>query len=268
MLSAVTRSMSKRHLLGFLLVGAATLAHADAPMVPNYVSTAVSDQARPAADTKRDADRKPAELIAFAGIKPGDKVADLIPGGGYFTRIFSKVVGPQGHVYAVIPASAAQGAPKKLDTIKALVADPTYSNVTLSIRPYDQIGGDEPLDVIWTSENYHDVYGAVSVFAVAGTTGAEETAAMDVAAFKALKPGGVYLVTDHVAKVGSTEQDAKALHRIDPAVVIAQAKAAGFVLEARSDILAHPQDSHEQIVFAPAIQGHTDQFVLKFRKPG
>ncbi|MGC1550599.1 MAG: hypothetical protein WA777_18920 [Rhodanobacter sp.] len=87
------------------------------------------------------------------------------------------------------------------------------------------------------------------------------------AAFNALKPGGVYVVIDHVAKAGSGEQDAKTLHRIDPAVVIAQAKAAGFVLEARSDLLANPKDSHEQIVFAPEIRGHTDQFVLKFRKP-
>jgi predicted methyltransferase len=259
--------MNKRLLLGSALFIATALAHAAAPSLPAYVSSAVADHARPDTDTARDADRKPAELVVFAGIKPGDKVADLIPGGGYFTRIFSKVVGPQGHVYAVVPAGLAQGAPKKLDGIKALAADPAYGNVTLVIRPYDQLGGDEPLDVIWTSQNYHDVYGAVSVFAVAGTTGAEEAAMMDVAAFKALKPGGVYLVTDHVANAGSGEPDAKRLHRIDPAVVIAQAKAAGFVLEARSDLLGNPQDSHEQIIFAPEIKGHTDQFVLKFRKP-
>lgn len=260
--------MNKLLLSGFLLLGTATLAaHADAQMPPAYVSSAVADPARPAADTKRDSDRKPAELIAFAGIKPGDKVADLLPGGGYFTRIFSKIVGPHGHVYAVIPDSLADGAPKKLDGIKALIANPAYSNSSLVIRPYDRIGGDEPLDVIWTSDNYHDVYGAVSVFAVAGTSGAEETASMDAAAFKALKPGGIYMVIDHVAKAGSGEQDAKALHRIDPAVVIAQTKAAGFVLEARSNLLANPKDSHEQIIFAPQIRGHTDQFVLKFRKP-
>ncbi|MDR3443722.1 MULTISPECIES: class I SAM-dependent methyltransferase [unclassified Dyella] len=259
--------MNKFLLFGPLLFVTTTLAHADAPTLPAYVSAAVADHARPDVDTARDGDRKPAELVALAGIKPGDKVADLLPGSGYFTRIFSKVVGPKGHVYAVIPASVAQGAAKKLDSIKALAADPAYSNVTLAIRPYDQIGGDEPLDVVWTSQNYHDVYGAVSVFAVPGTTGAQEAAIMDVAAFKALKPGGIYLVTDHVAKVGSGEPEAKSLHRIDPAVVIAQASAAGFVLEARSDILGNPKDGHEQIIFAPEIKGHTDQFVLKFRKP-
>jgi predicted methyltransferase len=259
--------MNKLLLFGVFLLGGSAFAHAGAQMSPTYVSAAVADHARPATDTARDPDRKPVELIAFAGIKPGDKVADLIPGAGYFTRIFSKVVGPAGHVYAVIPESLAQRAPKKLDDIKALVADPAYSNTSLDIRPFDQIGADESLDVIWTSQNYHDIYGAVSVFAIAGTSGAEETANIDRAAFKALKPGGVYIVIDHVAKVGSTEQDAKSLHRIDPAVVIAQAKTAGFVLEARSDLLANPKDNHEQIVFAPEIRGHTDQFVLKFRKP-
>jgi predicted methyltransferase len=259
--------MNKLLLVGVFLLGVGTLAHADTQTVPAYVSAAVADHARPATDTKRDADRKPAELIAFAGIKPGDKVADLLPGGGYFTRIFSKTVGPQGHVYAVIPQSVADGAAKKLDGIKALVADPAYGNTSLVIRPYDRIGADEPLDVVWTSQNYHDVYGSVSVFGVAGMTGAQDTASMDIAIFKALKPGGVYMVIDHVAKAGSTEQDAKTLHRIDPAVVIAQAQAAGFVLEARSDLLGNPQDDHQKIVFAPEIRGHTDQFVLKFRKP-
>ena len=259
--------MKKLVLFSFLLLGTTTLAHADAQVLPAYVSAAIADHARPAADTKRDPDRKPAELVAFAGIKPGNKVVDLLPGGGYFTRIFSKIVGPQGHVYAVVPESVANGVPKKLDDIKALIADPSYSNTTLLIRPYDRIGADEPLDVIWTSQNYHDVYGAVSVFAVAGKSGAEETATMDVAAFKALKPGGIYIVIDHVAKAGSNEHDSKTLHRIDPAIVIAQAQAAGFVLEARSDLLSNPQDNHEKIVFAPEIRGHTDQFVLKFRKP-
>ncbi len=243
------------------------LAHASTQTSVNDASAALADSARPAADKARDNDRKPLELIGFAGIKPGDKVADLMPGGGYFSRIFSKLVGPQGHVYAIVPESIAQGAPNKLDGIKAIATDPAYGNISLITRSYEQIGADEPLDVVWTSDNYHDVYGGVSVFAVNGVSGADETAKMDVAVFKALKPGGIYMVVDHVAKAGSNEQDAKTLHRIDPAVVMAQAKAAGFVLEARSDLLSHPQDAHDKIVFSPDLRGHTDQFVLKFRKP-
>ncbi|MFC5743187.1 class I SAM-dependent methyltransferase [Dyella tabacisoli] len=259
--------MNKPLLLGLLLLGTTALAQAGTQTPVDDVSAAVTDSARPAADKDRDVNRKPAELIRFAGIKPGDKVADLIPGGGYFTRIFSKLVGPQGHVYAVVPESVAEGAPKKLDSIKALAADPVYGNISLITRSYEQMSADEPLDVVWTSQNYHDVYGGVSVFAVKGTSGADETAKMDAAVFKALKPGGIYVVLDHAAKAGSNEQDAKTLHRIDPAIVIAQAKAAGFVLEARSDLLSNPQDAHDKIVFSPDIHSHTDQFVLKFRKP-
>lgn len=260
--------MKKRLLFCLSLLGAAVLAHAATPAIPDYVNAAVADSARPATDTQRDRERKPAELVAFAGLKPGDRVADVMPGGGYFTRIFSKVVGAQGHVYAVLPESLAKGVPPaKLAGIEALAVDPAYRNISLLIRPYDDIGADGSLDLVWTSQNYHDVYGAVSVFAVAGTAGEEETARLDAAAFKALKPGGVYIVIDHAAKPGTGGQAAKTLHRIEPATVIAQVKAAGFVLEAQSDLLANPQDSHDKAIFDPSIRGHTDKFVLKFRKP-
>ncbi|XRD86348.1 class I SAM-dependent methyltransferase [Dyella acidisoli] len=243
--------------------------HAQTASQPAYVTDAVSDSARPAADKQLDNDRKPAALIAFAGIKPGDNVADVMPGGGYFTRIFSKVVGAKGHVYAIVPeVYAAKAPPERLKSIHALVADPAYSgNTRLDIRPYDRLDVGAPLDVVWTSQNYHDVYGAVSVFSVDGSTGPEQAGKLDAAVFKALKPGGVFIVIDHVAKPGSGEQDAHTLHRIDPAVVIAQAKAAGFVLEAQSELLSNPQDGHDKSVFAPEIKGHTDKFVLKFRKP-
>lgn len=256
----------KRTLLSLVLLGAAALAHADM-MPPAYVSAAIADSTRPAADTQRDADRKPAELIAFAGIKPGDQVADVMPGGGYFTRIFSKVVGPQGHVYAVVPESIAQARPQALDPIKALAADPGYRNTSLTVQPYDRLGAAASLDVVWTSQNYHDVYGAVSVFAVKGVSGPDEAAKLDMAAFKALKPGGIYMVIDHATKPGAGGQYAGTLHRIDPATVIAQAQAAGFVLESRSDLLSNPQDAHDKLIFAPEIKGHTDKFILKFRKP-
>jgi predicted methyltransferase len=256
----------KKTLLCFALFGATTLAYAGMSL-PSYVTAAISDSARPAADTQLDSARKPAELVAFTGIKPGDKVADVMPGGGYFTRIFSKVVGPQGHVYAVVPESIAEARPKALAPIKAIAADMAYSNTSLMVQPYDQLGAPSSLDVVWTSQNYHDVYGAVSVFAVKGNSGPDEAAKLDAAAFKTLKPGGVFVVVDHAAEPGSGGRDAGTLHRIDPATVIAQVQAAGFVLEARSDVLSNPQDAHDKLIFAPEIKGHTDKFVLKFRKP-
>jgi predicted methyltransferase len=255
--------------IALLFLGSATLLHAQTLSPPAYVTDAVADAARPAADRQVDNNRKPAALVTFAGIKPGDNVADVMPGGGYFTRIFSKVVGAKGHVYAVIPESLATKAPpEKFKPIHALVADPAYSgNTSIEIRPYDRLDVGAPLDVVWTSQNYHDVYGAVPVFSVSGSTGPEQAAKLDAAAFKALKPGGVFIVVDHAAAPGSGGRDASTLHRIDPATVIAQAKAAGFELEGTSDVLSNPQDGHDKLVFAPEIKGHTDKFVLKFRKP-
>lgn len=261
--------MKKNAALAFLFLGTVTLLHAQTPSPSTYVTNALADSTRPAADKQLDDERKPAALIAFAGIKPGDKVADVMPGAGYFTRIFSKVVGAKGHVYAIVPESyAAKAPPERLKSIRALVADPAYSdNTSLDIRPYDRLDVGAPLDVVWTSQNYHDVYGAVRVFSVSGSTGPEQAAKLDAAVFKALKPGGVFIVVDHAAQQGSGGRDANTLHRIDPATVIAQAKAAGFVLEAKSDLLSNPQDSHDKPIFAPEIKGHTDKFVLKFRKP-
>ena len=222
------------------------------------VSTALASPDRPKTDSDRDAARHPAELIAFAGVKPGDRVADIMPGGGYFTRIFSKVVGAKGHVYAIIPAELAQVAPKAVEAMTALTAEPPYANVSLLVQPTAEIAAPAPLDVAWTSENYHDLYGFF---------GAEKAAAFDVAVYKALKPGGLFIVIDHVAKAGSSDTSAKALHRIDPDTVKAQALAAGFLLDGESQILRNPADTHEATVFSPAIRGHTDQFAFRFRKP-
>ncbi|MGO9425378.1 MAG: methyltransferase, partial [Steroidobacteraceae bacterium] len=98
-----------------------------ASAVPDFIAAAIADPNRPAADKDRDASRKPAETVEFAGIKPGDKIAELLPGGGYFTRIFSKVVGSAGHVYALVPApppDAPASTPDFAARVKALAADP------------------------------------------------------------------------------------------------------------------------------------------------
>jgi predicted methyltransferase len=259
--------MKSRVIPSFVLAVIASCAHAAAPAIPPAVAMAVASKARPSADVQADADRKPAELLAFAGIRSGDKVADLIPGNGYFTRLFGQLVGPSGHVYAVVPVPLASSGAKRVDPIKALIAEPGFENVSLLVQPYEEIGADAPLDVVWTSQNYHDVYGEVGPFAVPGTSGEAAAAKLDAAAFKALKPGGIYIVIDHAAKVGAGGTVAKSLHRIEAQTVIAQAKAAGFIFDGRSDVLRNPNDSHDKLIFAEEIRGHTDKFVLKFRKP-
>jgi predicted methyltransferase len=233
---------------------------AQAPDAPtrSAIAAAVASPDRPAADVQRDAARKPAELLSFAGIKPGDRVADLIPGGGYFTRLFSNAVGPTGHVYAVVPAEILKLAPKSLDSARAIPTGTAFTNVSVISAPLAALAIPEVLDVAWTSDNYHDVYGFV---------GPDAAAQMDAAVYKALKPGGIFIVVDHVAKTGTSDASAHTLHRIDPETVKQQALAAGFKLEAESSVLRNPQDTHDMAVFAPAIRGHTDQFVLKFRKP-
>ncbi len=235
----------------------AGVAHA---AIPKAIAAAVADPARPEEDRSRDANRKPAESLEFAGVKPGETVADFLPGGGYFTRLFSVAVGPKGHVYAVAPPkrpNAAADAPEPSAKVKAIAADPHYSNVTVLVtRPAD-FALPAPVDLVWTSQNYHDVHNVANI----------DMLAFNKAVFNALKPGGVYIVLDHAAEPGSGPRDTSTLHRIDEATVKQEVEAAGFKLDGESKILRNPDDPHTAKVFDPSIQGKTDQFILKFRKP-
>jgi predicted methyltransferase len=226
--------------------------------IPAYISAAVSNPDRPAADTARDPMRRPAELIAFAGLKPGDQVIDFIPGGSYFTRIFANVVGPKGRVYAITPSELAAKVPKMAAGMVELASQPAFSNVVPMVQPVAVTGDGGSVDMVWTDDNYHDIYGFF---------GPDHAAAADAAIFGALKPGGVFMVIDHASLPGASATAPATLHRIDPETVKAQVEAAGFRLESQSDILKNPADPHTEKVFAPDIRGHTDQFVFKFRKP-
>jgi predicted methyltransferase len=222
---------------------------------------AVADKARPEADSKRDADRKPAEMLEFAGVKQGQTVVDLIPGGGYFTRIFSKAVGPKGTVYAVgntprPPQDPAKPPPPPAQD--AIAADANYSNVKSIHVPL--INGPvvpTKADLVWTAQNYHDANNIPNI----------DMLKFDKAVFDALKPGGLFVVLDHVAAAGTAIDPTDKFHRIDPAIVKKQVEAAGFKFEGESKVLANPADDHTKTVFDPAIRGHTDQFIYKFRKP-
>jgi predicted methyltransferase len=237
---------------GLMIALSATAASAQ----PAYITAAVADPARPAADTARDPARKPIDMMVFAQVKPGDHVLELIPGGGYFERIFSGVVGPNGHVYEAIPAIGGSDASPKSNGI---AADPHYGNVTeLNLTAPGDVAKNAPYDVIWTSQNYHDLH---------LTRLHIDIAALDAGLFKVLKPGGVFIIVDHAAELGSGTRDTDKMHRIDEDLVKAEMKAAGFVLEDESNVLRNPADTHTLLVFDPAIRGHTDQFVLRFRKP-
>ncbi|MGZ6016812.1 MAG: class I SAM-dependent methyltransferase [Phenylobacterium sp.] len=222
---------------------------------------AVADKGRPEADTKRDADRKPADMLDFAGVKQGQTVVDLIPGGGYFTRIFSKAVGPKGTVYAVggpprPTTDPAKPPPKPAQDV--IAEDANYSNVkSVHLPLQDGIKIDTKADLVWTAQNYHDANNIPNI----------DMLKFDKAVYDALKPGGVFVVLDHVAATGAAPDPQDKLHRIDPAIVRKQVEAAGFKFESESKVLANPADDHTKAVFDPSIRGHTDQFIFKFRKP-
>lgn len=225
-----------------------------------YVLAAINDPERPLEDRTRDASRKPAVVVAFSGMKPGDTVVDLIPGGGYFTRIFSRVAGPSGKVFALVPLPLAQVAPMAVTQAKAVEQQPAYANVTVLVENFAQLSSHGPVDVVWTSQNYHDLHNP--------KLAPDAALQMDRAVFDALKPGGVFVIEDHVAEPGSGARDAGTLHRIDKEFVRQEVTSVGFVFAGESFALRNSADTHTLKVFDPAIRGHTDQFVMKFRKPG
>lgn len=252
--------MNRRQLMAALAAGATAMslgaaAMAAAPSVPANIVQALADKARPQSDVQRDAARHPGELLAWAGVKRGDKAVDFIMGGGYFTRILSAAVGPAGHVWAYQPSEfikfrAAYGEEQK--TVAA-----AYSNVTPITAPFGELKLPDGVDLVLTVQNYHDLH--LKPFAP------DTAAKMNAEIFRALKHGGTYVVVDHVGPAGADTPDK--LHRIDAAQVKKEVEAAGFTFVAESDLLRNPADPHAANVFDPAIRGKTDQFAFKFRKP-
>jgi predicted methyltransferase len=222
-----------------------------------FAAPALAAPPRPAADIERDATRKPSEMLAFAKVKPGDKVADFLPGGGYFTRLFAAAVAPGGSVVAIIPAQATSLDPAAAKAVTDMAADKSYGNISVVPAIGPEMAG--TFDVIWTAQNYHDMHAYLPPEAVVG---------FNKGVFAALKSGGYFVIVDHSAAPGSPAvTTAKSLHRIDPAVVRADLAAAGLVFDGETSVLANPTDPKTAVVFDPAIRGKTDQFVYRFRKP-
>ncbi len=232
-----------------LLSPAASVLAAQA--VSPEISAAIADPSRPQANKDLDDKRHPAELLTFIGAKRGDKISELVPGGGYVTRLLAKVVGPTGHVYATnLPTLN-----ERFKTgVNPIVADPSYGNVSVVEQPFGALKFPEALDIVFTSENYHD-FQNMGMFQT-------DTSAMDKAIFAALKPGGLYVITDYVSAAGTGKTLTQSMHRIDPAVIKQEVTAAGFMLETESNAMMNPNDD---------LKGHSgqgsSQIMLKFRKP-
>jgi predicted methyltransferase len=249
----VTRGLAA--LLGLI---AATGVLARGVKIPEYIKAAVANTSRPDADRARDVNRKPEEVLSFAGVKPGEQIGELMPGGGYYTRLLCLIAGPSGHVQTLTFPYAVPRAPAAPDAASPPPPAPNpCMNITADTRPAAEAVLPPGLDLVWTSENYHDLHNPMF--------GSPDMKALDLVVFNALKPGGVFIIEDHAAAPGSGARDTNTLHRIDPDLVKQEVTSVGFVFVAASDVLHNPTDTHEAKVFALA--GKSDKFLFKFRKP-
>jgi predicted methyltransferase len=235
-----------------LLMGGVALAQPNIhdPKPNAVVAAAVADPGRPAADTARDENRKPAQVVAVSGLKPGQSVVELGSAGGYYTRILAKTVGPSGKVYAIIGAQPPGGAERMKPLLDAY---PNLMAVPDDLTKLSNVPG--KVDMVWTTDNYHDFHNRTDM------------AAFDKAVFDVLKPGGVFFLEDHAAAPGAGATVTGTLHRIEPKVVLSEVTAAGFKLIRTSDVLAHPEDDHLKQNAETSIRGHTDRFIMVFQKP-
>jgi len=231
---------------------AAPLMAAAALTVPAYDAKAVANPARPVDERAQDTLRKPGEVLAFSGVKPGQHVAEFLPGGGYFTRMLVEVVGEKGKLYALETSRWGQG---NVDADKKAIEG--HANASVDVSPFGDFKLPEKVDVFWTTLNYHDLHVA--------KYGVVDMAAFNKHVYDSLKPGGVYFITDHDTAAGAGITKVADLHRIEKSAVVKEVTAAGFKLEGESDVLHRTSDDHSKPVFD--LKLNTDQFVLKFRKP-
>ena len=251
-----------RHWIKAALIGAALGVSTPAlAQTKADFAAAVTAPGRPADQIALDAGRKPAEVLQFLGLKRGMTAADVMAGAGYYTEIMGRIVGPGGKVIAFEPSQFYEN-----DKAKALWGSliQRAPNISLTPYPWDQFSAPaNSLDFTLLHLVYHDLYWESTQYKVPRM----DPAVFLRALFAATKPGGIVGVIDHVGLAGDTRVTVEKFHRIDPDVVKADFKAAGFVLEAESPVLRMADDDHSKGVFDPAIRGRTDRFVYRFRKP-
>ena len=223
---------------------------------------AVASDARPESDRDRDAERKPAAVLEFLGIEPGMTVLDMFTGGGYYAEIISGVVGEEGKVIAhsnqaylgfVGDAFKERFDSGRLTNVEVLMAE----NNELSLEA-------DSLDAVMLVLSFHDLYHSDPENGWPRIDGPAFLAEL----MKGLKPGGIVAIIDHYAEAGAPAETGDTLHRIDPAIVVTDMEAAGFVLDGQSDLLRNPNDDLTRIVFAPELRGKTDRFMMRFKNPG
>ena len=213
-----------------------------------------------AADQADDAARKPAEVLAFAGIRPGDTILEMEGGRGWFSYILSKAVGPTGKVIVQYPAEFAYGDA----AYKTRVDAGQLPNATITKSHFDALqAADGSVDKVLWILGPHEVW-----FTPNNTQGLGDPAKAFAEINRVLKPGGEFIAMDHSAVVGTpAKTSAQTLHRIDPQHVLDAAKTAGLTYVEKSDILVNPDDDRTKSPFAADLRRHTDQFLFRFKKP-
>jgi predicted methyltransferase len=256
-MTAIIRRAAVGALCAVLLAGAPALAAA--PLKAADYAKLLADPARPEADRKDDAARKPAEVLEFAQLSPGQTVLEIEVGRGWMTELISRAVGPKGKVVTQNPPEFAYSGP----AMTARRANGGLANVTDTTTHFDALQpADRSVDRVLWILGPHEVY-----FTPKGSSGLGDPAKTYAEVYRVLKPGGVFVAMDHAANAGDPTTTGGTIHRVDPAVVLAAAKTAGFRLDARSDVLANPADDRTKMVFDPTIRRHTDQFLFRFVKP-
>jgi predicted methyltransferase len=233
--------------------------HAAAPKPGTSIEQAVADPVRPAGYRAADSFRKPAETLAFSGVKAGMTVGEFYPGGGYFTRMLSDVVGPDGHIYTVENA----GWNDSVKDDQKMLAEGKWNNVSLDVKPFGTVDFPKPLDLAWVTQNYHDL----KIDQYGPGKKAVDTVAFDRAVYKALKPGGIFFILDHQGPANMSEAEIAKMHRINRDEVVKEVTSVGFKLAGEGNFLRSSADDHTKPIFDPSIRGHTDQYALKFVKP-
>jgi predicted methyltransferase len=225
------------------------------------IASAVANPARDADNVKLDEGRKPVEVLSFLGLKRGMHVLDMFGANRYWAEIVTPVVGPKGKVVVWEPTQFYK--PETKASFEAFAAK--NPNVSIVASPFES--PDLPTnfaDLVILNLDYHDTYWQSEKYGIPKMN----PDAFVKKLYAAVKPGGVVAVTDHIANPSDdTRATVEKLHRIDPEVVKADFKRAGFILVGSSDVLRNPADDHSLLVFDPKVRGHTDRFVFKFRKP-
>lgn len=220
------------------------------PNTPVHIRNAVESADRKPEDVARDAGRMPAEVLTLADLNEGDSIIELSAYGQYYSDILAAAIGPQGHLYMYdLDTWAEFGAGESGSAFAAI-----HDNTSHELAAFDETVFPEGADAAYNILSYHDLpaYGS-------------ETAGTNTRLFNALKPGGKYLIIDHLAEDGSGWRDADTIHRIDKSVIIEEVLAAGFELLIDSSLLAHPEDPRTAGVYE--LRGATDRAVLLFQKP-